>query len=72
MRFNTSGERTCGDLDALLLFISICIGIELRPFGLKRDEVTRKCLLFSFVCIVTRCLECMVVIVVGTLVHNYV
>jgi hypothetical protein len=30
------------------------------------------CLLFSFVCIVTRCFECMVVIVVGTLDHNYV
>jgi len=42
MRFSTLGERTRGDLDALLLFISICLGIELRPFGPRRDEVTRK------------------------------
>ena len=42
MRFSTSGERTRGDLDVLLLFVSICLGTELRPFGPKRDEVTKK------------------------------
>jgi hypothetical protein len=42
MRFSILGERTRGDPDALLLFISICLGIELRPFGPKRDEMTRK------------------------------
>jgi hypothetical protein len=30
------------------------------------------CVLFSFVCIVIRCLECTVVFVVGALDHNYV
>ena len=30
------------------------------------------CVLFSFVCIVIRCLECIVVFVVGALDHNYV
>ena len=42
MRFSTFGERTRGDVDALLLFISICLGIDLCPFRPKRDEVTRK------------------------------
>ena len=41
MRFSTLGERTLSDLDALLLFVSICLGIELSPSGPKRDEVTR-------------------------------
>jgi hypothetical protein len=30
------------------------------------------CVLISFVCIVIRCLECIVVFVVGALDHNYV
>jgi hypothetical protein len=30
------------------------------------------CVLFSFVCIAIRCLECIVVFVVGALDHNYV
>ena len=30
------------------------------------------CVLFSFVCIFIRCLECIVVFVVGSLDHNYV
>jgi len=42
MRFSTLDERRLGDLDALLLFISIRIRIELRPLGPRRDEVTRK------------------------------
>jgi hypothetical protein len=42
MWFSTIGERTRGDLDALLLFVSVYLGIELRTFGPKRDEVTKK------------------------------
>ena len=42
MRFSTLGDRTRGDLDALLLFVRVCLVIQLRPFGPKRDEVRRK------------------------------